>query len=528
MKVKRKSVGKKILLSVIVFTIIVGIVTCIVGGIRFQHNIQKMYSDIGYKVGEVILGEIDEKRIAEYAENFEKDDNDAYYEKMSAFLKRVELETKSAYIYIIVPDETGMMTYIYDSSGLCLGDKDPISTYSDELNKVYKTGERSDIYFVRKSAKYGYLTSSVLPVKMINGDTVALLLVDTFMETIENDIKSYVASIAGITLVLLILFCIGYWRYMEWQIIKPIHIIGKSANTFATNDAQITDELQNVNTKDEFEDLANDILHMEHSIIDYIKDITEVTAEKERIGAEIQVGTQIQADMLPRIFPKFENCPRIKLNATMNPAKEVGGDFFDFFFVDDDHLCVVCADVSGKGVPAALFMVIAKTIIKNCAMTGLSPAEVLNRTNAQLCESNDSGMFVTVWLAIIDLTTGKGLAVNAGHEHPAIMRAGGDFKLEKYKHNMAVATIDGIPFNEHEFQLYPGDKIFVYTDGVTEAEREDKAQYGEDRLLKWANASIETCKSAEEACQSLMDSVHEFTEGNAQNDDITIMTIKIK
>ena len=169
---------------------------------------------------------------------------------------------------------------------------------------------------------------------------------------------------------------------------------------------------------------------MEEGIRDYIQNLTRVTAEKERIGAELSVATQIQADMLPRIFPAFPERKEFDLYATMTPAKEVGGDFYDFFMIDDDHLALVMADASGKGVPAALFMVIAKTLIKNHAQMGeYSSAKVLMQANEALCEGNKAELFVTVWLAILKISTGKGLAANAGHEHPILRRAGGLYVL---------------------------------------------------------------------------------------------------
>ena len=246
--------------------------------------------------------------------------------------------------------------------------------------------------------------------------------------------------------------------------------------------------------------------------------------EKERIGAELNVATQIQADMLPRIFPAFPERNEFDLYASMNPAKEVGGDFYDFFLIDEDHIGLVMADVSGKGVPAALFMVIAKTLIKNRAQMGGSPSEVLAYANDQLGEGNEAELFVTVWFAIIEISTGKGIAANAGHEHPAIRRKGGKFELVKYRHSPAVATIPGIAFKEHEFKLEPGDSLYVYTDGVTEATRSDNEMFGIDRMLESLNKNPDAVP--EKMLETVRADIDGFVGNAPQFDDITMLGFK--
>lgn len=254
---------------------------------------------------------------------------------------------------------------------------------------------------------------------------------------------------------------------------------------------------------------------------DYMIDLQHVTAEKERIGAELNVATKIQADMLPRKFPPFPERREFDLYATMDPAKEVGGDFYDFFMIDDDHIALVMADVSGKGVPAALFMVISKTLIKTRTLQGGLPGEILEDVNDQLCEGNEAELFVTVWLAIVELSTGKGWAANAGHEHPAIKRKDGSFELSIYKHSPAVATMEGIPFKQHEFELEPGDSIYVYTDGVAEATNTENELYGTDRMLDVLNRSDP--ENLEETLEAIRTDIDDFVGDAEQFDDITML-----
>ena len=243
-----------------------------------------------------------------------------------------------------------------------------------------------------------------------------------------------------------------------------------------------------------------------------------------RLGMELNMATAIQASQLPRLFPAFPNRPEFDVYASMTPAKEVGGDFYDFFLIDNDHIGLVMADVSGKGVPAALFMMVARVLIKSHLQNGESPAEALKNVNDQLCEGNEAELFVTVWAAVLEISTGKGVAANAGHEHPAIRRAGGEYALQIYRHSPAVATMEGIPFREHSFQLDPGDSLFVYTDGVAEATDANNELFGNDRMLGALN--IDPDAKPEAVLSNVMQGIDAFVAGAEQFDDITMLCLK--
>jgi serine phosphatase RsbU (regulator of sigma subunit) len=205
----------------------------------------------------------------------------------------------------------------------------------------------------------------------------------------------------------------------------------------------------------------------------------------------------------------------------MDPAKEVGGDFYDFFFVSQNRLAMVIADVSGKGIPAALFMMRAKTAIRGLAESGRDPAEILYRANNTLCEGNDAEMFVTVWLGIIDLSTGQMKCANAGHEYPVLMRAGGDYELLKDKHGLALAAMEGVKFKEYELQINPGDRLFVYTDGIPEAIDEKVEQYGAERLVRVLNAVKDA--SMQDVLPAVRRDIADFVGNADQFDDITML-----
>ncbi len=252
------------------------------------------------------------------------------------------------------------------------------------------------------------------------------------------------------------------------------------------------------------------------------------SSARQRIETELNVATQIQSDMLPRIFPAFPERREFDIYASMTPAREVGGDFYDFFLLDRDRLAMVIADVSGKGVPAALFMVVTKTLLKNAVQTGLSPKEALEKVNNQLCENNEAEMFVTVWLGVYEISTGKLTAANAGHEYPAIRRAGGSFELFKDRHGFVLAGMENVRYQEYELELGEGDTLFIYTDGVTEATDGSGNLYGTDRMLAALNQNQKHKPGPEELLHQIKTDIDRFVDTAPQFDDITMLSIQRK
>ena len=251
-----------------------------------------------------------------------------------------------------------------------------------------------------------------------------------------------------------------------------------------------------------------------------------MTAEKERIGAELDVATNIQKSMLPSIFPAFPDREEVDIYATMNPAKEVGGDFYDFFMVDKRHLAIVMADVSGKGVPAALFMVIGKTLIKDHTQPGKDLGEVFSEVNDLLCESNSEGLFITAFEGVLDLVTGEFRYVNAGHEIPFICKKGGTFEPYKIRAAFVLAGMEGMKYKCGSMQLTPGDKVFQYTDGVTEATNDKEELFGMERLggVLQRNAGL----PPQELLPKVKAEIDGFVGEAPQFDDITMLCLEYK
>ncbi len=247
-------------------------------------------------------------------------------------------------------------------------------------------------------------------------------------------------------------------------------------------------------------------------------------AERERISSELSLATRIQADMLPNIFPAFPDRQDFDIYASMDPAKEVGGDFYDFFFVDDDHLCMVMADVSGKGVPAALFMMASKIIIANNAKMGKSPAQILTDTNASICSNNRQEMFVTVWLGTLELSTGRLIAANAGHEYPVLKKADGRFELLRDRHGFVLGGMAGVKYKEYELMLEPGAKLFLYTDGIPEATDAAGTMFGTERMLAVLNSEPDL--APEQILRKVRAAVNGFVRDAEQFDDLTMLCME--
>lgn len=255
---------------------------------------------------------------------------------------------------------------------------------------------------------------------------------------------------------------------------------------------------------------------------------TKLVTEQERIKSELSIATKIQADCLENDFTAFNRLTAVNLTAHMKPAKEVGGDFYDVFMIDQDHLCFLIADVSGKGVPAALFMTMAKTHIKNFATVGLPLAEVAVRANNQLCYKNESGMFVTAFICVLDVRSGEVQFVNAGHNCPFVQKQDGAFEMFRAKANLVFGLMEDVPYREQTLTLNPGDSIYLYTDGVTEALNPEQELFGDDRLYEILNRHRAQAGEPETFVQAIYREVQAFADGEPQADDITMLYVTRK
>ena len=338
----------------------------------------------------------------------------------------------------------------------------------------------------------------------------------------EDNIRRALQTLIVLLLVIVAL-AIAAALTVAKRIVKPLNTITERVAALGGNNLRF--RMEDVyRTGDEIEVLAEAFSNLSGKTLQYVEEIKNVTAEKERIGAELGMAKAIQASQLPHLFPAFPDRGEFDIYATMTPAKEVGGDFYDFFLLDDDHIGLVIADVAGKGVPAALFMMVSRLLIRNRLQSGESPSMALANVNDQLMEGNEAEMFVTVWLAVLEISTGKGVVSNAGHEHPVLRRADGQYELVKYRHSPAVAIFPDMAYEEHTFELHPGDSIFVYTDGVVEASNENEELFGTKRLLEALNK--EPGAAPEQILHNVRDDIIAFVDEAEQFDDVTMMCLQ--
>ena len=377
---------------------------------------------------------------------------------------------------------------------------------------------------------FGWLMTAIEPVMdWVEMESVAAAGVDFNMTEIMHERYSFVQQSFAFVAILLTAAIAVSVAVLRRTAIRPLRELSAAATRFANADRAFTkdDVIElNIRSNDEISDLYQEIRSMENRIVDYTEHLTQVTAEKERVSTELRTASQIQESMLPSIFPAFPDRKEFDLYASMTPAKEVGGDFYDFFLIDDTHLAVLIADVSDKGVPAALFMMSAKILLNYRAQMGGTPSEILGAVNAEICKNNKSKMFVTVWLGILDLETGVLTCSNAGHEYPVVRAQDGVFCVLKDRHGLVVGAMPKSRYRDYVIQMQPGDAIFVYTDGVPEANDAEGAFYGMERMVSALNShSRQTPRHILEEVKADVDS---FTGEAKQFDDLTMLCLEYK
>ncbi len=466
------------------------------------------------------------------------------YQKMYDLFNQLKKDGDITFLSLVVPDEDSVCFYI-DAMVEEMGD-DPANQlpygsdilYVDAANpddpadmekyitiwERYRDNKGIDTPLVTDN-DYGYNYTGVSVILDENGNAIAEIQYILDMSEVRAYLNSFLINMLLISFAIIGITIILYIFFVRKMVTKPV---GKL--TAFTQEITKTGTFENqhidIKTGDEIESLSQSFNFMLAELENYIANLSKVTAEKERIGAELDIAKHIQASMLPCIFPAFPERKEFDIYATMEPAKEVGGDFYDFFMVDDTHLAIVMADVSGKGVPAALFMVIGKTLIKDHTTPGRDLGKVFTEVNQLLCESNSEELFITAFEGVLDLVTGEFVYVNAGHEMPFICKAGGDFEPYKIRAGFVLAGMEGMKYRAGSTRLEPGDKIFQYTDGVTEATNLKNELYGMNRL----GAILNKVKGGtpNDILPAIKKDIDEFVGDADQFDDITMLCLEYK
>ena len=477
---------------------------------------------------------------ASYLKYFEKEDpmldedGDAYYSLYGIYktLQRDLADMKRMYnvdsVYLQYYADGVTYTLVDPDAGMmAIGEpEEPIEVFSQYVGNVQIP---PTVYQYRNR----WLCTACEPIYDYNADDESVLVGMACVDLDMNDVyqeRLWFLVNSAVFVAMLTLTAMATSMLLTRKVVtKPLRMLSKEAVSFAREegDGLSMDVLSlPIRSNDEIGDLYHEIQSMQRRIVDGADRLARVTAERERVSTELRMATEIQSSMLPNSFPPYPNRKDFDLYASMDPAKEVGGDFYDFFLIDDDHLCVLIADVSDKGVPAALFMMSAKILIKYRAQMGGTPGEILTEVNAEISKNNKSKMFVTVWMGILDVRTGAITCTNAGHEFPFIRDGEGVFRVLRDKHGLLAGVVGKAKYTDYELTLMPGDAIFVYTDGVPEANNAAGEMYGMERLEAALNRT--DGQSPEGILRVVRSDVDAFVDGAKQFDDLTMLCLEYR
>ena len=402
-------------------------------------------------------------------------------------------------------------------------------TSSDEYKKAYRDlyeGVKEYAFVIRANgiSITGDHITALIPIKTSNKAVKGLLCVQMQMDALDAERNFFLERTVLVMLICLIMMFLAGKNYLNVTLLNPLSALTQGVKEISDGNL---DKKLDITTGDELQTLSESFNTMTYKLKRQMSNLTKVTAEKERIATELDVATKIQSSMLPKNFSVDK---RVDLFATMNPAKEVGGDFYDFCKLDDNNLFVTIADVSGKGVPAALFMVAAVTNLRNFTASLKSSDDLksaIEKTNDKLCTNNDGGLFVTAFSAVLDMTTGNFRYVNAGHNPPLIRRRDGNFSELPMELNFVLGGWEDWPYIQQEIKLEPGDMIFLYTDGVTETVNSAGKLYSLEQLKKFLN-ELDNNLSAKEILSTVHKSLQKFSGDAEQSDDITMLAVKFE
>lgn len=535
----RKSLTFNIISALITLIVVFGVVLFLQGYVSFSQSITDEYSENATHIGKTALTLIDGNKLPLYLEN---EENNAQWEQTDRRLKALCNGMNASELLVCCVDSSdyNSLKIVFDAANEERTDHDYTlagfevtdeeigieEKYKKMFRQLYEKEEESCVLVEDFDTPWmvAHLTALV-PIKDDSGNVTGLVSVMLEMSHLNNYRFAYLKAVSLETVGLALLTAVIAFFYTKRRYIRPVKKIIKETRRFAAENTK-TDGVGNVGSINEFVELASSVDSMEVDIFNYIDNITHITAEKERVDAELGVAKTIQTSAVPNSFPAFPERADFDIFASMTSAKEIGGDFYNFFLIDDDHLAIMIGDVSGKGVPAALFMMQTNILITERARSGGTPAEILRDVNNIVCHQNKASMFVTVWLGIIELSTGRMTAASAGHDDPAVYRKGGVFELIGGEHGLFIGAFEDIEYENFEIRLGEGDKVFIYTDGVHEAVNANEEMFTVDRMLHSLN-EVGT-QNPECILEYVKSSVAEFVGDVPQFDDLTMLCFELK
>ena len=535
-KALRNNMAFNITAVIVLLLAAFAIVASVVGILKFSDAFDAEYSNTTYHIADTAASLVNGDHIEEYLAGEQTEEYARTRRILNAYCNRMNVSL----VYVIKVDQSDYESFVsvfnavdnsVDNSHYEeweLGH--PRETTNDEYREAYREIYENEspfeiIYRLNPGQGLRPHITMIVPIDNDEGKVSALLCVQRPISELASVILSFVTYIIIASLVLVLIIAQFVVRFLRKWVVKPIRVISNEATRFARENTK-GEDLGDVSKFEEIYNLSRSIDKMETDMVNYIDNLTTVTAERERIGTELNFAKQIQFSSLPTKFPAFPDREEFDVYAYMKPAKEVGGDFYNFVLVDDDHLAVWIGDVSDKGVPAALFMMSINIMINIRTSMGGTPAEIMAFVNDNICEHNGENMFITIWLGILEISTGRLTFVNAGHEDIAVYHKGGEFELYKTKHNIAVGIQSGMVYKDFEMQLGKGDRIFIYTDGVPEATDPYNMLFTTDRMINALNERKDG--SPQEFLEIVYTRVKEFVGDRTQFDDLTMVGLELK
>ncbi|WP_294429000.1 PP2C family protein-serine/threonine phosphatase [uncultured Treponema sp.] len=519
-------ITKKIVVAIVVAGLLLCSILFSASYAAFSRQFRRQYDFSIKAIAAAARATLNPDDFSGYLESKKTDDRyNATHDILQDFVDKFELNL--LYVSFVDAPDYKHITYIYNVVAnnskwkeFPLGhEEDYIEpNYNSTAKRVFEKGE-TIVRHTMKTRNGSHITA-MLPVYDSDGKIVAVIGAQKSIQEFVDARYSFINLVILVEVVFGFIFVLLFCSYFNLKFIKPLVLITRETDHFASWGGKPSDRLLSVKNRDEIGILAHSLHQMEYDVCRNIDELTKMTAEKERISTELSVATKIQSDMLPKEYPPFPERKDFDLFATMDPAKEVGGDLYDYILLDEDHLMLVVGDVSGKGVPAALFMGKCKSLLDFQASHTLSPAEIFEVANEQLCKGNDSGLFVTCWLGILTFSTGELRFVNAGHPSPVLFH-NGEFSYIKTKPNFVLGGMEGIHFTEHSMTLEKGDRLFVYSDGVNEATDSNEQLFGEERLISAMQGTEKF--DAPETLKKLREKIDAFVGEAEQFDDITML-----
>ena len=516
-----------------------GLIISLVGFFSLDNAYRKEYATSTYHMADSAAAEVNGDHLGDYL--FENELTKDEYQKTVNRLQTSCYKLNVSLIYVIVVDTSdyGRFTSVFN---VVNNDVDNTkytpwalgyqrNTTNDEYREKYRSiyERRSNFETIFRTnttdGQHPHITTLV-PVLSSSRTVAGLLCMQRPISEMNRAMLPYLLAIVFSIVIMAVVISVLAALFVNKSIIKPVKRVSLEAARFA-KESSIAAPLGEISRYEVISNLAKSIDLMEADTLKHMEELTSVTAERERIGAELSIASSIQRAVLPSVDSVLAGRTDFDIYASMNPAKGIGGDFYNFFFIDDDHLALIIADVSGKGVPAALFMMVSTIVLANRAQMGGSPAEILQYTNDSICRHNEAGMFVTVWLGILQLSTGELISANAGHEDPIIYRKKtGRFTPSPEMHGVVIGGMAGLRYSNQQTKLEKGDKLFIFTDGLSEAKNKARQMYSVIRVVKTLNENKD--KTPKEILENMRDSVNAFVGDEPQFDDLTMLCIELK